>query len=42
VREVEDLGAALGLDLAGSIASPIRGAHGNEEFLLSFRVNSSQ
>jgi 23S rRNA (cytidine1920-2'-O)/16S rRNA (cytidine1409-2'-O)-methyltransferase len=42
VREVEDLGAALGLGLAGSIASPIRGAHGNEEFLLSFRVNSSQ
>jgi 23S rRNA (cytidine1920-2'-O)/16S rRNA (cytidine1409-2'-O)-methyltransferase len=42
VREVEDLGAALGLGLAGSIASPIRGARGNEEFLLSFRVNSSQ
>lgn len=39
VREVEDFGAGLGLELAGSIASPIRGARGNEEFLLAFRVN---
>jgi 23S rRNA (cytidine1920-2'-O)/16S rRNA (cytidine1409-2'-O)-methyltransferase len=39
VREVEDFGTSLGLSLAGSIASPIRGARGNEEFLLAFRVN---
>ncbi len=39
VREVEEFGIALGLELAGSIASPIRGARGNEEFLLGFRVN---
>ena len=39
VREVEDFGTGLGLELAGSIASPIRGARGNEEFLLAFRVN---
>jgi 23S rRNA (cytidine1920-2'-O)/16S rRNA (cytidine1409-2'-O)-methyltransferase len=39
VREVEDFGTSLGLELAGSIASPIRGARGNEEFLLAFRVN---
>ena len=39
VREAEDFGIGLGLELTGSIASPIRGAHGNEEFLLAFRVN---
>ena len=39
VREAEDFGIGLGLELIGSIASPIRGAHGNEEFLLAFRVN---
>jgi 23S rRNA (cytidine1920-2'-O)/16S rRNA (cytidine1409-2'-O)-methyltransferase len=39
VREAEDFGTGLGLRLAGSIASPIRGARGNEEFLLAFRVN---
>jgi 23S rRNA (cytidine1920-2'-O)/16S rRNA (cytidine1409-2'-O)-methyltransferase len=39
VREAEDFGIALGLELEGSIASPIRGARGNEEFLLAFRVN---
>jgi 23S rRNA (cytidine1920-2'-O)/16S rRNA (cytidine1409-2'-O)-methyltransferase len=39
VREAEDFGIALGLELTGSIASPIRGARGNAEFLLAFRVN---
>jgi 23S rRNA (cytidine1920-2'-O)/16S rRNA (cytidine1409-2'-O)-methyltransferase len=39
VREAEDSGRALGLEPIGSIASPIRGARGNEEFLLAFRVN---
>jgi 23S rRNA (cytidine1920-2'-O)/16S rRNA (cytidine1409-2'-O)-methyltransferase len=40
VSEIADAGALLGLEPLGSIPSPIRGAHGNEEFLLAFRVNS--
>jgi 23S rRNA (cytidine1920-2'-O)/16S rRNA (cytidine1409-2'-O)-methyltransferase len=39
VEEVAEAGRALGLEVAGSIPSPIRGARGNEEFLLGFRVN---
>jgi 23S rRNA (cytidine1920-2'-O)/16S rRNA (cytidine1409-2'-O)-methyltransferase len=39
VDEIAAAGTALGLALAGSIPSPIRGAAGNEEFLLGFRVN---
>jgi 23S rRNA (cytidine1920-2'-O)/16S rRNA (cytidine1409-2'-O)-methyltransferase len=39
VDEVAAAGRALGLGVAGSIVSPIRGAAGNEEFLLGFRVN---
>jgi 23S rRNA (cytidine1920-2'-O)/16S rRNA (cytidine1409-2'-O)-methyltransferase len=39
LREAKDFGTDLGLELAGSITSPIRGARGNEEFLLAFRVN---
>jgi 23S rRNA (cytidine1920-2'-O)/16S rRNA (cytidine1409-2'-O)-methyltransferase len=39
VSEIANTGAGLGLEPLGSIRSPIRGAHGNEEFLLAFRVN---
>jgi 23S rRNA (cytidine1920-2'-O)/16S rRNA (cytidine1409-2'-O)-methyltransferase len=39
LREVEEFGRALGLAPIGSIPSPIRGARGNEEFLLVFRLN---
>jgi 23S rRNA (cytidine1920-2'-O)/16S rRNA (cytidine1409-2'-O)-methyltransferase len=40
VSEVAEFAAGLPLDLIGAIRSPIRGAHGNEEFLLGFhRVN---
>jgi predicted rRNA methylase YqxC with S4 and FtsJ domains len=39
VSEITDFGLGLGLDPIGSIPSPIRGAHGNEEFLVGFRVN---
>jgi 23S rRNA (cytidine1920-2'-O)/16S rRNA (cytidine1409-2'-O)-methyltransferase len=39
VAEVEEAGRGLGLAVLGSIPSPIRGARGNEEFLLGFRVN---
>jgi 23S rRNA (cytidine1920-2'-O)/16S rRNA (cytidine1409-2'-O)-methyltransferase len=39
VAEVEEAGRELGLVVLGSISSPIRGARGNEEFLLGFRVN---
>ena len=36
--EVEGYGRDAGLDPIGSIRSPVRGAHGNEEFLLGFRL----
>ncbi len=36
--EVEGYGRDAGLDQIGSIPSPIRGAHGNEEILLGFRL----
>ena len=39
VAEAEDFGRRLGLEWIGSIPSPIRGARGNEEFLVGFRVN---
>jgi predicted rRNA methylase YqxC with S4 and FtsJ domains len=39
VSEIAEFGRGLGLDSISSIPSPIRGAHGNEEFLLGFRVN---
>ena len=39
VAEIEAAGRELGLEVLGSIPSPIRGARGNEEFLLGFRVN---
>jgi 23S rRNA (cytidine1920-2'-O)/16S rRNA (cytidine1409-2'-O)-methyltransferase len=39
VAEIEAAGRELSLEVLGSISSPIRGARGNEEFLLGFRVN---
>ena len=39
VAEIAEAGRQLGLEVLGSISSPIRGARGNEEFLLGFRVN---
>jgi 23S rRNA (cytidine1920-2'-O)/16S rRNA (cytidine1409-2'-O)-methyltransferase len=39
VSEIESACRKLGLEVLGTIASPIRGARGNEEFLLGFRVN---
>ncbi len=39
VSEIETVGSELGLEVLGSLPSPIRGARGNEEFLLGFRVN---
>ena len=39
VAEVEAAGKSLGLGMLGSLESPIRGARGNTEFLLGFRVN---
>ena len=38
VEEVASAGEALGLEVVGSIESPIRGAAGNVEILLCFRV----
>jgi 23S rRNA (cytidine1920-2'-O)/16S rRNA (cytidine1409-2'-O)-methyltransferase len=39
LAEIEALGRELALEVMGSLPSPIRGARGNEEFLLGFRVN---
>lgn len=39
VSEIEQLGVGLGLRPVGSIPSPIRGARGNQEFLIGFRVD---
>ena len=39
LAEIESLGRELSLAVLGSFSSPIRGARGNEEFLLGFRVN---
>jgi 23S rRNA (cytidine1920-2'-O)/16S rRNA (cytidine1409-2'-O)-methyltransferase len=42
LAEIEAFGKGLGLDVVGSIPSPIAGSRGNREFLLVFRVNSSR
>jgi len=42
VEEISEAGRRLGLAVGGSMPSPIRGARGNEEFLLEFRVNCSE
>ncbi|HEY1250446.1 MAG TPA: TlyA family RNA methyltransferase [Thermoanaerobaculia bacterium] len=39
VSEIEALGRELRLEAIGALPSPIRGARGNAEFLLGFRVN---
>jgi len=39
VEEIEAAGRQLGLEVLGALPSPIRGARGNAEFLLGFRVN---
>ena len=39
VEEIEEFGTSLGLHSLGVLPSPIRGARGNREFLLGFRVN---
>ena len=39
VEEIEAFGRELGLEILGSLESPIRGARGNAEFLVGFRVN---
>ena len=39
VAEIEEAGRELGLTVLGAVPSPIRGARGNEEFLVGFRVN---
>jgi len=41
VEEVTRAGEALGLETVGAIESPIRGAKGNVEFLVGFRVRDS-
>ncbi|HJW13287.1 MAG TPA: TlyA family RNA methyltransferase [Thermoanaerobaculia bacterium] len=40
VAEVERFGADLGLTPLGAIPSPIRGARGNQEYLLAFRAGA--
>jgi 23S rRNA (cytidine1920-2'-O)/16S rRNA (cytidine1409-2'-O)-methyltransferase len=42
VASVAAFGESLGLEPRGAIPSPIRGAAGNVEFLLAFRVQSSE
>ncbi len=37
VAEIEQFGSGLGLTLVGTIPSPIKGARGNQEYLLVFR-----
>ena len=39
LAEIETAGRELRMEVLGSLSSPIRGARGNEEFLLGFRVN---
>jgi 23S rRNA (cytidine1920-2'-O)/16S rRNA (cytidine1409-2'-O)-methyltransferase len=39
VAEIEELGESLRLEPIGSLESPLRGARGNAEYLLGFRVN---
>ena len=38
VREIEDFSRKLGFTVLGAIPSPIRGARGNQEFLLGLRA----
>jgi 23S rRNA (cytidine1920-2'-O)/16S rRNA (cytidine1409-2'-O)-methyltransferase len=38
VREIEDFSRKLGFTILGAIPSPIRGARGNQEFLLGLRA----
>jgi 23S rRNA (cytidine1920-2'-O)/16S rRNA (cytidine1409-2'-O)-methyltransferase len=40
VEEIEQFGSTLGLTPLGSTPSPIRGARGNQEYLLAFRAGS--
>ncbi len=42
VSEIERFGADLGLSPLGVVPSPIRGARGNQEFLLAFRAAPAQ
>ena len=42
VEEVTRAGEALGMMAVGSIPSPVKGASGNQEFLLAFRVQSPE
>jgi len=39
VEEILTAGRGLGLEVLGEVESPIRGARGNAEFLVGFRVN---
>jgi len=39
VDEILAAGRGLGLEVLGEVASPIRGARGNAEILVGFRVN---
>lgn len=39
VEEIVNAGRGLGLEVLGEVPSPIRGARGNAEFLVGFRVN---
>jgi 23S rRNA (cytidine1920-2'-O)/16S rRNA (cytidine1409-2'-O)-methyltransferase len=39
VEEILNAGRGLGLEVLGEVASPIRGARGNAEFLVGFHVN---
>ena len=41
VEEVAEAARRLGLELLGSIPAPIRGASGNQEYLLAFRVRET-
>jgi 23S rRNA (cytidine1920-2'-O)/16S rRNA (cytidine1409-2'-O)-methyltransferase len=42
LAEITAFGVSLGLEARGAIRSPIRGASGNVEFLLAFRVRKSE
>jgi 23S rRNA (cytidine1920-2'-O)/16S rRNA (cytidine1409-2'-O)-methyltransferase len=39
VEEIERFGSTFGLTSLGSIPSPIRGARGNQEYLVGFKVS---
>src|SRR5260221_696716 len=41
VAEIEQFGSSLGLSVIGTIPSPIKGARGNQEFLVAFRKPGS-